>query len=90
MQGASSLSNEVGGVTPGWYGYHIANGFSLTTYDLDQDTNGGNCATYYNNNPFWYGSCWDGNFFAGGGYNDKPNWNGAGTNEHNYGAVYIK
>ena len=93
MQGASSLSNEVGGVTPGWYSYHIASGFSLTAFDLDQDINGGNCATYYNNCPFWYGSCWDGNFWGGGGgggYSDSPFWTGASTDYYNYGAVYVK
>ena len=93
LQGASSLSNEVGGVTPGWYSYHIAGGYPLTTYDNDQDGNSGNCATYYNNNGFWYGSCWDGNFWGGGGggsYADAAFWTGSSTDYYNYGAVYIK
>jgi hypothetical protein len=87
MQGASSLSNEVGGTTPGWYSYHIANGYALTTYDNQL---GNACVTYYNNNPFWYGGCWDGNFFAGGGYVDAPYWTGSGGDYYSYGAVYIK
>lgn len=90
MLGATAVSDETGTGAPGFYSYHAANGFGLTTYDRDQDTNGGNCATFYNNNPWWYGSCWDGNYFAGGGYSDQPNWVGAGSDLYNYGAVYIK
>jgi len=91
LQSPSNLSNEVGGATPGWYSYHIANGYALTTYNKDQDTEGGNCSTYYNNNPFWYGNCWDGNIFAGGsGYQDAPYWTGSGSDYYSYGAVYIK
>jgi hypothetical protein len=85
LQSPSNLSNEVGGATPGWYSYHIANGYGLSAY------NNGVCATSYNNNPFWYGSCWDGNIFAGGsGYVDAPYWTGSGADYHSYGAVYIK
>ncbi len=92
-QGGANLVNQVGGETPGLYSYHIANGFSFTTFDVDQDTNGGNCATYYNNSPFWYGSCWDGNFWGGNGAGNYANaafWNGASTNYYNYGAMYVK
>ena len=86
LQGASSLSNEVGGVTPGWYSYHIAGAYGLGTYN-----NGNGCSQSYNNNPFWYGGCWDGNFFAGGsGYQDAPYWTGSGADYYGYGAVYIK
>lgn len=90
MTGVTALSDETGTGAPGFYSYHAANGYSLTTYDLDQDVNGGNCATYYNNNPFWYGSCWSGNYFGGGSYQDAAYWNGSSTDYHNYGAVYIK
>jgi hypothetical protein len=89
--GATAITDETATGVPGMYSYHAANGFSLTTYDLDQDTNAGNCSTFYNNNPWWYGSCWDGNFFAGGGgYADQANWQGAGSQLYQYGAVYIK
>jgi hypothetical protein len=88
--GATGISDETGTGAPGFYSYHAANGFGLTTYDYDIDTNGGNCSTYYNNNPFWYGSCWSGNYFAGNGYADAPYWDGSGGDYHNYGAVYIK
>jgi len=87
FQSRANLSNIVGGVTPGMY----SSGNSLTTYDNDQDTNGGNCSTYYNNNPWWYSSCWTGNYFAGGGYNDGPYWVSSNSaNSFQYGAVYIK
>ena len=88
MQGKAFVSNHKGGSTPGFYSYHA--GYPLTTYDNDQDSNGGNCSTYYNNNPWWYGSCWSGNYFAGGGYADKPYWTSSGADNHLYGAVYIK
>jgi hypothetical protein len=86
----AAISDETGTGQPGMYNYHAVNGFSLTTYDLDQDQNSGNCATYYNNNPWWYGSCWSGNYFAGGGYADYPYWDSSGGDYHNFGAVYIK
>jgi hypothetical protein len=87
MQGASSLSNEVGGSTPGWYNYHIANGYSLTTFDNDQDAYGSNCSTSYNNAPWWYGACWSGNIW---GYDGTPYWESSGADSHNYAAAYIK
>jgi hypothetical protein len=90
--GATGISDETSTGSPGFYNYHAANGFSLTTYDNDQDAYGsGNCSTFYNNNPFWYGGCWSGNYFGGGGgYQDAPYWDGSGGDYHNYGAVYIK
>jgi hypothetical protein len=91
FSGATGISDETGTGAPGFYGYHAANGFNLSTYDNDQDAyGGGNCSTFYNNNPFWYGGCWSGNYFAGGGYADKPYWDSSGADNHNYGAVYIK
>ena len=89
--GAAAISDETGTGSPGMYGYHAQNtDRGITTFDLDNDQNGGNCSTYYNNNPWWYGSCWSGNYFAGGGYQDKPYWNSSGSDNHAYGAVYIK
>lgn len=89
--GATGISDETGTGAPGFYSYHAVNGYSLTTYDVDQDVNGGNCATYYGNTPWWFGSCWDGFYFPnGGGYSNYPNWAGAGSQLYQYGAVYIK
>ena len=88
--GATGISDETGTGSPGFYSYHAANSYSLTTYDKDLDRNGGNCSSYYNNNPWWYGSCWSGNYFAGGGYQDRPYWTGSSGDHHQYGAVYIK
>jgi hypothetical protein len=85
----SQLQDDTGGGYPGMYGYHASGNFGLTTFDNDVDTNGGNCATYYNNNPFWYGSCWSGNWFAGGGYQDRPYWNSSGGDNHQYGGIYV-
>ena len=90
FNGVAGVSDETGTGSPGMYSYHASNSFSMSTYDLDQDQNGGNCSTYYNNNPWWYGSCWSGNYFAGGGYQDAPYWDGSGSDYYQYGAVYIK
>lgn len=91
FQSPAGVADETSTGSPGMYSYHAANGFSLTTYDVDQDVDTGNCATYYNNNPFWYGACWSGNWFAGGGsYQDAPYWDSSGGDYHNFGAVYIK
>jgi hypothetical protein len=89
--GATEISDETGTGTPGFYSYHAANGFNLATVDVPNG-NGTSCGcgTYYNNNPFWYGCCWSGNYFGGGGYADAPYWDGSTADYHNYGAVYIK
>lgn len=86
----AAVADETSTGSPGLYNYHAVNGFSLTTFDKDMDTYGTNCATLYNNNPWWYGNCWSGNYFAGGGYSDQPYWDSSGGDVHNYGAVYIK
>jgi hypothetical protein len=91
FNGLSAVSDETSTGAPGFYSYHAAGGYSLTTYDVDRDVAGGNCATSYNNNPFWYGACWSGNYFAGGAsHQDAPYWDSSGSDFHNYGAVYIK
>jgi len=89
FEGAANVVNQVGGTTPGLYS-HATSQNNLTTFDKDQDTNSGNCSTYYNNNPWWYSSCWTGNYFAGGGYSDAPYYNSSTTDYHAYGAIYIK
>jgi hypothetical protein len=89
--GVAAVTDETGTGAPGMYSYHVTNGYSLTTYDNDQDAYGANCSTSYGNNPFWYGLCWDGNYFAGGSsYTDGPYWAGSGGDVYNYGAIYIK
>lgn len=89
--GATGISDETGTGAPGFLTYHAANGFNLATVDVPNG-NGTSCGcgTYYNNNPFWYGCCWSGNYFGGGGYQDAPYWDSSGGDYHNYGAVYIK
>jgi len=89
----NSLSNEVGGTTPGFWSYHIANGYNFTTYDNDQDAYGPNCSSSYSNSPWWYGACWDGNFWGGngsGGHGNAAYWTSSGGDYYNYGAIYVK
>lgn len=89
--GASNIAVQVGANESGMYGYHALSGFGLTTYDRDVDQNAGNCGTYYNNNPFWYGSCWSGSMFGGGSYVDAPYWTSSSAGwDRQYMAVYIK
>lgn len=93
MSGATGISDETATGAPGFYSYHAGNGFNLTTFDNDQDAYGGlNCSSFYSNNPWWYGACWDGNYFGGygSGYQDAPYWVSSGSDYHQYGAVYIK
>lgn len=85
--GVAAVSDETSTGAPGFYSYHAANGFSLSTYDNDQDVYGANCSTLYSNNPWWYGACWSGNYF---GYGNLPYWDGSGVDNHSYGAIYIK
>ena len=91
MVGATAISDETGTGAPGLYAYHAINGFSLSAYDVDQDANGANCSVYYGSTPWWYGACWDGHYFPnGGGYSNHVNWAGTGSQQYQYGAVYIK
>jgi hypothetical protein len=89
MSGATGISDETSTGSPGFYNYHAVNGFNLTTFD-NANGNGCGCGTAYNNNPFWYGCCWSGNYFGGGDYADAPYWDSSGADYHQYGAVYIK
>ena len=90
-----SLSNESitihteGTESPGMYTYH--NGRSLSTKDADHDAYSGNCASNFNNAAWWYGSCWSGSFWGGGGaaFQDAPYW--SGDDEYfSYGAMWLR
>lgn len=86
---AVALSDETSTGSPGLYNYHAVNRFPLATSDSDP----AGCPTYYNNNPWWYGWCWSGSYFGGGGspyYQDGPYWNGSGSDYYQYGGIYIK
>ena len=93
-QGAGSSKIELGGSLPGLYTFHIAGGYNLTTYDNDQDTYGANCATSYNNAPWWYDACWSGSAWGGAGggsgHADAWFWDSSTSDYHNYGALYIR
>jgi hypothetical protein len=84
------ISDETNTGAPGFYSYHAANGFPLSTYDNLGYWN--ECSTYYNNQGFWYGYCWSGNIWGGpqSGYADAYYWDGSGPDYWAYGAVYIK
>jgi hypothetical protein len=87
-----TLSNQnivVGSTAPGLYTYH--NGFKWSASDADNDTNSINCATTYGNHPWWYGACWDGNFFAGGsGYQEASYWTGSSSDYYAYGSLWVR
>ena len=89
---AISLSNQnliTGTTVPGLYTYHNTRPF--TTYDADHDAYGTNCSASYANHPWWYGACWDGNFFAGGsGMQEAPYWTGSTTDYYAYGSIWVK
>ena len=89
-QGLSGAKIELGGSLPGLYTYHAANGFSLSTFDVDQDANAGNCAAAYSNQPWWYGACWSGSAWGGTGHQDAWYWDSSTTDYHSYGALYVR
>ena len=68
---ALNMSNEVieinteGTASPGIYTYH--NLRPLSTRDADHDAYGGSCANNYYESAWWYGSCFTGSFWGGGG-----------------------
>jgi hypothetical protein len=88
FQNVYAIKDEGGGA-PGLYAYHAVNGYSFSTYDNDQDAHGGNCSSSYSNYPWWYGGCWDGNYFGGTNHQDGPYWAGSSGDYHNYGGIYI-
>lgn len=88
FEGETSVANDVGS-NSGMYSAHTS--AALSAFDADNDTNSGSCSSYYNNNPWWYTSCWSGNMFAGGSYADGPHWTSSNSaNSRQYGAVFIK
>lgn len=82
------ITNDVGSTAPGLYAYHAVNGYSLSTYDNDQDVHGTNCSSVYGNNPWWYGACWDGNYF-GFSQSDNVHWSSSSSDQHAYGAIFL-
>lgn len=91
--GGAAVSDETGTGSPGFYSHNVAGGYNLTTTDRDQDSYGANCANLYGGTPNWYSACWSGNPWGGGnggGYADAPFWDGSGSDNHNYMAIYLK
>jgi hypothetical protein len=93
---ALTMSNESisihteGTASPGLYSYH--NFRPLTTRDMDNDAFGTNCSNNYGQSAWWYGACWSGSFWGGGGavFQDAPYWTGNGSEYFNYGSIWLK
>ena len=81
--GAGEYVLNTGSFSPGMFNYHAVNGYGLSSSN--------SCASNYGNHPWWFGSCWSGNYFGSttGSHQDKPYWSGSGSDHHPYGAVYI-
>jgi hypothetical protein len=90
MSNESITIQTEGTASPGMWTYH--NGRPLSTLDADNDARGsGNCSSFYNSAAWWYGDCWSGSFWGGGGavYQDAPYW--TGNDEYfNYGSIWLK
>ncbi len=72
----TNYREKIGNTTAGLWSYH--NGSPFSTYDHDNDAvDGGNCATFYTNTPWWYRSCWSGSINGGGEGNGNGYFNGA-------------
>ncbi len=85
------LVSTGGSPSPGMYTYH--NGRPMTTWDVDNDMNLGNCASYYGNTAWWYGTCWSGSFWGGGdggGYMNSPYWNNSGNEYFSWGSIWVR
>ena len=91
-----ALSTEaipIGGTSPGLKYFSAANSYGFTTYEADHDVYSANCANSYGQTPWWYGACWDGNFWGGGtsgSYQNKPFWTGASTDYYDWGAIWVR
>ena len=87
-----NMSNEaitIGTESPGMFTYH--NGRPLSAYNADHDANSGNCSSFFNDAAWWYGNCWSGSFWGGGGesFEDAPYWTGNDV-YFNYGAIWLR
>jgi hypothetical protein len=89
------MSNEFitihaeGTASPGMYTYH--NGRPLSTRDVDHDDYGTNCSNNFGNSVWWFGACWSGSFWGGGGeiFQDAPYW--SGNDEYfDYGSIWLR
>lgn len=65
-------------------GFINQSGMMWSTYDSDNDIYATNCASHYNNSPFWYGACWSGSINGAGegavaSYLDGAHWYSSAT-----------
>lgn len=71
----SAFVQSVGNAPPGLWTAH--NGVQFTTYDADHDQHDTNCASHYNNSPWWYTACWSGSINGNGESDSASHYNGA-------------
>jgi len=91
MSNESVTIHTEGTASPGMYTYH--NGRPLSTRDADHDVYTiGNCSNNAGNSAWWFGACWSGSFWGGGGqaFEDAPYWNGSSTEYFNYGSIWLR
>ena len=88
MSNENVLINAGGTASSGMFSYHAAGNYQLTTYDSDHDVWSGNCAVSYGNNAWWYGACWDGNFW--GFDNNLAYWRTSSSEYFPWGAIWVK
>jgi len=84
---------DIGSTYPGMATYHAAGNYQLSTFDADHDVYSANCANSYGNTAWWYGACWDGNFWGGGesgSHQNKPFWTGSSADYYDWGAIWIR
>jgi hypothetical protein len=90
MSNESITIQTEGTASPGMFTYH--NSRPLTTRDADHDAYGTNCSNNSGQSAWWYGACWSGSFWGGGGqaFQDAPYWTGNGTEYFNYGSIWMR
>jgi hypothetical protein len=76
--------------SPGIYTYH--NGRPLSARDADHDASGGNCSNTAGYSAWWFGNCWSGSFWGGGGaaFQDAPYWTSDESEYFNYGSIWLR
>ena len=90
--GTYGYTNVHGSTTSGLWSYHIANAYPLTTHDVDRDVHGQNCAGFYGGHPWWFGACWDGNYWGSttGSHTDAAHWTSSSGYTSGWGGIYVR
>lgn len=90
MSNESVTINTEGTASPGMFTYH--NGRALSARDADHDAFSSSCSANYNGSAWWYGNCFSGSFWGGGGeiLQDAPYWTDSGSEYFSYGAIWLR